>query len=451
MNFTVILRSFLLLIFFFLEIAFTYSNKSSDEPFIKTHEAVKIPLKLKNTDSALEEMKGAEQVIERFLKRYQIAGASVAMVKDGKLVYTKGFGYANKDTKEEVGPEHLFRIASVSKLVTAVAIMKLVEEEKLEIDDNVFGKNGILNDKIYQDIKDPRAKDITVRHLLQHQGGWNVNFGDPMFESLEIAEKMGVAPPAAPATIIQYILAKKLHFSPGSRSSYSNLGFCILGEVIAKVSKTSYQDYVSSKVLAPLGIFNMKLGKNLFEERAENEVCYYDHVGALERLSIYGTGELVSRTYAGTHIEALGAAGGWIASSAQLMRLLVAIDGMDSKSDFLDPESIELMTETSGPGISPMGWRGTNDAGEWWRTGTLAGTSALVMRQEDGISYAIILNTSIYSGPKFTSNINRMMETAISKIEAWPEQDLFNHYEPSVVVPIPPLGWPAPAPEKMIL
>ncbi len=87
-----------------------------------------------------------DSVMESFIRRWQVSGASVALVKHGKLVYAKGYGLADKENNEPVQPTHLFRIASISKLVTAVGIMKLVESNQLSLNDTVFGENGILND-----------------------------------------------------------------------------------------------------------------------------------------------------------------------------------------------------------------------------------------------------------------------------------------------------------------
>ena len=83
------------------------------------------------------------------MKKWTIEGASVAIAKDGKLVYARGFGYADTAAGIETQPYSKFRIASISKLVTAVAIMKLQEEGKLSLDDKVFGPEGILNDSCY--------------------------------------------------------------------------------------------------------------------------------------------------------------------------------------------------------------------------------------------------------------------------------------------------------------
>ena len=104
--------------------------------------------------------------------------------------------FADEEENVPMDVMHVFRIASISKLITAVAIMKLQEEGKLTLQDRVFGPEGILNDTIFSDIKDPRTTKITVENLLRHQGGFSIAYGDPMFCPVEIARKMQVPPPA---------------------------------------------------------------------------------------------------------------------------------------------------------------------------------------------------------------------------------------------------------------
>lgn len=83
-------------------------------------------------------------------------------MKDDRLIYSKGYGFADEEENVPMDVMHVFRIASISKLITAVAIMKLQEEGKLTLQDRVFGPEGILNDTIFSDIKDPRTTKITV-------------------------------------------------------------------------------------------------------------------------------------------------------------------------------------------------------------------------------------------------------------------------------------------------
>lgn len=96
-----------------------------------------------NSVSELEEMAAFDRTVERFLKRWEIMGASIAIMKDGKLLYCKGFGWADKEQNVPTEVKHIFRIASISKLITATGIMKLYESGKLSLDDKVFGETGI--------------------------------------------------------------------------------------------------------------------------------------------------------------------------------------------------------------------------------------------------------------------------------------------------------------------
>ena len=94
------------------------------------------------------------------------------------------------------------------------------------------------------------------------------------------------------------------------------------------------------------------------------------------------------------------------------------------------------MTDTRLSGGHPIGWAGTDGQGNWWRTGTLAGTSALVMRQNDGISWAVFFNSSTSRGTSLSREITHEMVAALNKLEHWPDHDLFYHFE------IPPFLYP---------
>lgn len=415
----------------FIVFAFPFSGntaKQIKEFYSKTPDFLRPALNLRNEYSDIAEMKEVDNLMSDLMDRWKIAGASVAIAKEGRLVYAKGFGVADKESAMPVMPNHLFRIASVSKLITAVAIMKLEEEGLLSLDDIVFGENGILNDSIYTHALDEDIYKINIENLLYHQGGWSSRGRDFMFDPVNIAEKMNVTPPANAATIIQYALTKRLRYQPGTAYEYSNLGYCILGEVIEKLSGETYEMYVNENILHPLGIYSMQLGENLFINKAPDEVTYYDYEGSSQRPSCYGTGELVPKTYGGTNIEALGAAGGWIGTPSQLMQLVTAIDGFESRPDILSEKSISQMTTPTSINDCGMGWMGIKED-FWYRTGTLAGTSALLVRQNDEISYMVVVNTSTWTGPRFTNEIKRSMDKALREIDEWPSHDLFERTE----------------------
>ncbi len=174
-------------------------------------------IRLTNSNSSGTEFDGCATVIQSFMKRWSIEGASVAIARDGKLVYAKGFGFADSAAGIETQPYSKFRIASISKLVTAVAIMKLCEEGRLSLDDKVFGPEGILNDSCYCHPKDKRAFDITVSHLLSHEGGWSQRWGDQMFMPWVIADQMKISLPVRHKNNRQICSRKAASFHPRCR------------------------------------------------------------------------------------------------------------------------------------------------------------------------------------------------------------------------------------------
>jgi CubicO group peptidase (beta-lactamase class C family) len=386
-------------------------------------------IRLTNNFSSGAEFDGCSKVVESFMKKWSIEGASIAIARDGKLVFAKGFGYADTASGTEVQPFSKFRIASISKLVTATAIMKLSEEGKLSLDDKVFGPEGVLNDTIYCHPKDKRVFSITVGHLLSHEGGWSQRWGDQMFMPFVVAKQMKVSLPVDTKEIVRFALSKKLHFTPGTGRSYSNLGYSILGLVIEKVTGMPYADFCQKKILEPLGIYDMVLAKNLPDQKAPFEVTYYEPSDMPLKPSIYGTGEMVPAYYGGNDIEALGGAGSWLATAPDLLRLLLAVDGFDTRKDILDNESIRYMTDV-GNKYAPIGWKITQMDGNWIRTGSFSGTAGMLKRQPDGISWVILLNSSAWNGPEIHSYISRTMTRVLQQVKEWPQYDLFDNSLP---------------------
>ena len=386
-------------------------------------------IRLTNSNSSGAEFEGCDKIVGSFMKKWTIPGASVAIAKDGKLVYAKGFGFADTADGIETQPYSKFRIASVSKLVTAVSIMKLQEEGKLSLGDKVFGPDGILNDSCFCHPKDKRAFDITIAHLLSHEGGWSQRWGDQMFMPQIVAGQMKTTLPVDAKTIVRFALSKRLHFTPGTGRSYSNLGYSILGLVIEEISGKSYNEYCREAIFEPLGIYDMMPARNLQDQKAPFEVTYYEPAGMPMRPSIYGTGEIVPVRYGGNDIETLGAAGVWLATAPDLMRLLLAVDGLNYNEDLLSEQSIRFMTDINN-NYAPVGWKTTFIDGNWIRTGSFSGTAAMIKRQPDGISWVVLLNSSTWNGPEIHSYINRMMSKMITQINAWPDHDLFDNSLP---------------------
>jgi CubicO group peptidase (beta-lactamase class C family) len=417
------------ILFFLGETANTFSFKRENNRNNAIPANIPLSYKINSDLSNDKETESLDSIVGDFLHKNEVVGSSVAVAKGGRLVYAKGFGYADKESNDLVSPRSLFRIASVSKLITAVAIMKLVENEKLGLNQKVFGPKGILNDSIYLNYKDKRVEEITVNQLLSHTAGWNGKKSDPVFNLLYIAKVMDIAPPVKIPVVIEFALTKDLDSSPGKEYSYSNLGYCILGEIIKKVTGMEYEDYVQFAILHPLGIYDMHIGRSFYNERFPNEVKYYDFSNNTELWSFDGSEELVPTEYGGNNIELLGAAGGWIASAPELIKFIVAIDGFSNPPDILSKQSIDYMTSTHDRSNRLIGWRGTDGHGTWWRTGTLCGTSALIMRHANETDWVVLINTTTKLGKHIHNKLAHSMYDAIGSVHKWPEFNLFN-YEP---------------------
>ena len=228
----------------------------------------------------------------------------MAIAKDGKLVMARGYGLADIDQEEPVQADTLFRIASISKPITAVAILQLVERGDLALDDQVF---SILDEFEAPSgaAMDPRLEQITVRHLLQHSGGWDPEKSyDAMAIPWRIEQELGVLTPVSCRDVITFMLGQPLDLDPGTEYAYSNFGYCLLGRIIEEKTGLSYEDYVKQQVLEPMGITRMRIGGTLPEQRAEGEVIYYDFPGQGLAYSVLpGTPDQVPWPYRGVLCE----------------------------------------------------------------------------------------------------------------------------------------------------
>ena len=383
---------------------------------------------LDDTLSAYPELDGMDGRIERFMKLWEIKGASLAIMRNDSLVYAKGYGYADEEKGEKMTSGHILRMASVSKLITAAGIMVLQERGQLSLQDTVFGEHGILNDSLFTAAIREKAKfGITVEQLLRHQGGFTNSRGDPMFSTRDIIRQFGLDGAPDHETLVRCVLSRPLGYKPGTWQKYSNFGYLLLSMIIEKTSGTDYETFIQENVLHPAGCYDMHLAGNFYEDRFPNEVRYYMHAGS-ELCEEYNmSGRLVERCYGANDIHALSGAGAWCGSPAELGRFVASIDGRAEIPDILSAESIAAMTEYFDSETYSLGWNDTKPDGEWTRTGTLGGTSALVKYFPDGECWIMITNTSTWKGPGFTRNTEALFRTCRELYSSsLPACDLFN-------------------------
>ena len=389
---------------------------------------------------AVDTLAHIDELMQHLIRHHRIPGASLAISDQGRLVFARGYGYADVGSHDPVRPGSLFRIASISKPITAVAIMRLVDQQKLSLDDKVF--EILPHEPHLQDgtEMDQRQYDITIRHLLGHRGGWDRDESfDAMFRSVPFAKALSIDPPAGPDTVIQVMLGKPLDFDPGQRYAYSNYGYCLLGRVIEELSGQSYEQYVKSQVLAPIGITAMRIGATRLSGRVHEEVRYYDpNLGP----SVFArdVGQQVPQSYGAWHLEAMDSHGGWLASATDLVRFACAFDS-PQECPLLSADSVTRMFERPD-GVAGhdengdpkkkyygLGWSiqmragGERIAGHG---GSLPGTNTQLVCRGKGCNFAILFNTR--STPHTTRVVSAALpklSEAIDRVESWPAHDLF--------------------------
>lgn len=348
--------------------------------------------------SPMDSIPQVDTVVARFMKKYDVPGMSIAIAKDGKLVYAKGYGYANTTTGEKVTPSHLFRIASVSKPITAVAVLQLVETGQLSLDAKVFGDGGVLGNEYGMLPANSNIKNITVHQLLQHtSGGWTNDSHDPMFTD----------PSFSHAQVIKNTLQNEaLVNEPGKAYAYSNFGYCVLGRIIEKITGMRYEAYIKKNILSKAGINTMQVGGNRLSDKKPNEVVYY------------GQGNQDPYRY---NITRMDSHGGWIATATDLLRFVFIADGFATVPDILTAATIKTMTTTSSANERyACGWL-VNTANNWWHNGSLPGTASELVRANNGFSWAILANTRS-ADANFSADMDRMIWYAVRDITVhWKE------------------------------
>ena len=385
-----------------------------------------------------------DREMEQFMSPRAIPGGALAVIKDRRLVYARGYGWADREQQEPVRPDSLFRIASISKPFTAAAIFKLIEAGRLELDARPFDLLGLRPLPPEPRTPDTRLNKVTIRQLLHHTGGWDRDqSGDPMFRSLEIARAAGVSPPAMPEAIIRYLLGRPLDFDPGARYAYSNFGYCVLGRIIEKVSGMAYDKFVQKEVLSPAGIKRMRLGASLAEGRAQGEVKYYLKNGEQARSVFPAKPGRVPEPYGGFCLEAMDSHGGWLASAVDLARFAAALSAASS-APLLKPGTCRLLYEPPPVPVSrkpdgsltsayyACGWQvrpvGREGKANYWHNGSLPGTTTLLVRRADGLAWAALFNQRSQDSKLPDGAFDAALHRAAADVTEWPQEDLFARY-----------------------
>jgi uncharacterized protein (TIGR03437 family) len=349
------------------------------------------------TGVSVAQLSAFDDFMNGLLEKWRIPGAALGVSRHGRLMLSRGYGSAespsgspvwrsaSREAEELVQPDSLFRIAGISRTLTASAILRLVEDGKLSLDAKAFSvlsRFGVPADL--------STNNATVRDLL--------GITNPPLESGIVSNASGQMTPLSCIDTIRYMLKLPLDKSPDPRYA-SNYAYCILGRIIEEASGQGYEDYVKSAVLSPLGITRMQIG----------------HTSVAS-------------------IEALDAAGGWIASVSDLLRLFNGLDGRRPPA-FLKQANLPVLLahseEPASVGAASYAGLGQvipprNEDADWWTNGASNGVSAYVFRQAaTGVDAVLLFNSRPRESGAFDADLSQGVIRTINSILNWPAHDLF--------------------------
>ncbi len=364
-----------------------------------------------------------DNTVQTAMQAAGIPGLTLAISRHGRLVFARAWGLADQEAGELAGPDHLFRVASVSKPICAVGVLHALEAFPGTLNSPLFGTNALFGNDYGTPPYSGRESAMTVRHLLHHNIGWT---GDGR---LWYHDAPGYG--TNQALFIDWQLDNVgTAADPGVTGRYSNLGYTIAARVPEKLSGLSYRDYMQDRVLAECGIggvLKMEIGGRTRSEQKFMEAAYYP----------YTTNDAGPYAISPARMDGSTA---WIARPSDLLLFVRRCDGLGSQRDILNVSTITSMrtrsaTTTSVPDGSfdhtryGLGWYTDNYSNptRWGHNGSMNGTRAELVVRLDGYSYAWMANTREgISNSAVDSFIN-----ATDAAGAWPDIDLSNSVHPA--------------------
>lgn len=358
--------------------------------------------------------------VNEHMRTNGIPGLTLAVSRKGRLMFAKGYGLADQEAGELAGPDHRFRIASVSKPVCAVSVLHTLENfPGRSLSSKLFGTSAIFGNDYGTAPYSAREQAITLRHALNHTIGWP---GDgKLWWSSEPAWGSEHKP------FIDYQLNSVAQTSdPGDIGRYSNLGFTIAARVVEKMTGQTFEDYALNEVLAACGISGvtrMAVGERTRAQQQFMEAAYYPSAGDPSDPYLIDPRRMDGST-------------AWIARPTDLLLLARRIDGNGTHTDILSADSIADMKTPGSPSSSSgydyrtygLGWAtdNINNPTYWGHNGGMAGTKADFIVRNNGISYAWMANTPAGS----LNSILNAWTAQVTAADAWPDLDLFYSAHP---------------------
>jgi N-acyl-D-amino-acid deacylase len=382
------------------------------------------PEETKQAPGQAPTLSGLDAIMTQVMADQNVPGGALAVAKDGRLVYAKGFGFANLRTRERASETTLFNLGSVTKTMIAVGILKLAEQGRLKLDDRLYDVLGRPKLPAQPDL---RLYQITIRQLLHHSGGW---YDDSGFREAgqTIRRAFGTSPANVPyAEVLPFLLATPLDYTPGTDAHYSNGQFNLLKYVLEHAAHMKFTSYLQP-VLESMGIRDMKA----------------EHPG-------YRPGEAVR--YRGSPPEPVIPAdqtppqplepvtGNWLASAVDMAKFLTALDGSRGNR----PITAQLYEEMLAPLPPPMVNRPNGShfglgLDQVWikprsvfftKNGGKLGVRAQIEHLANGVDFALLFNGGSTPDGSRSNPLRpalKRLRPTLHAIQDWPQTDAFSNY-----------------------
>ena len=375
----------------------------------------------------VKELEFVDKIVTNLMLENEIPGGQFAIAKDGKFVFNRAYGYIDLKRNKPTRTSTLFRIAEASELLTAMAIMHLIDAEKLKMNQPVIDLINAMPVDVSSDHAE-RLSEITVEHCLFHTTGISES-GTRNFWAMEsVSGKLKKKLPLDCIDVIRYTLRDALEVEPGTkRPRIRYINYLMLGRVIEKVSGDSYESYVQKNILRPLGIRSAKIGKGPLKMLDRNETQYFSHTETQNNSMMNKT--MMPKQYH-FNLKAVDAYKGWIMTANDLLRV---VETVVSPSDDcpISPESAKKIISCSnfefdnndekfkrGMGVSLQKY-------SVFKNGThLEGSASKIwLHPKSRLSFTFIFNTqSGKSGKKTHNLLMDEIRDLLKSNENWPQK-----------------------------
>ena len=329
------------------------------------------------------ELANFDTLMSDFMDANGIEAGVLGIMKDGVIVYQRGFGWKDKDHNQLLRHDALMRIASCTKPITAAAVQRLISANFLDPNDFVFDLGqpggGILSIPAFGGLVDNQYSQIQLIQLLTHSSGLrNNSAGDPTYNEVQIANDMGVASPPGRFNTMRWIMGNTpLQSAPGTQRSYSNVGFLAAGMVVEQASGMNHIDYVRNNVFAPMAwmpVTEVVAGRTFVANRDPREP-WYDDDSMVQNVFDPG-GDTVRKPEGGWDHESRIGQGAYVVSTTAMLNLAEMYYISDRQA--ADPTYGTLVNG--------------NRQYRWHNGSMPGGTMSMTVQRADGINYVVIFN-----------------------------------------------------------